>query len=312
MTTLGKLRRTLFGISPKTERAVFSQSGFAPEAWARFNPVVRALMDGYHATLEDLRFDMLVRRLDAIEPALHGFAYEGAAMGLAALDIVAPWKDRLNAFVNGPARAHIYPIYVGAGLALARLRRPPEPFLKRLDPVLSWVIVDGYGFHEGFFFRKRYVEQHTVPTHLSPYARRLFDQGLGRSIWFSSGARIDLVREVVGGFQQPRQVDVWSGVGLACAYGGGAERAALEALCDAVGPYRVQLARGAAVAAWGRKQAGNLVPHTDLACRVFGGVSAEEAADTADVASHNITVTSDQPAHEVWRQRTLAKFAGLE
>jgi enediyne biosynthesis protein E3 len=178
--------------------------------------------------------------------------------------------------------------------------------------VLSWVIVDGYGFHEGFFSRKRYVEQRAVPTHLSSYAQRLFDQGLGRSIWFSSGGNIDMVISTVRSFQQPRQIDIWSGVGLACAYGGGVERAKLEALREAVGAYRVQLARGAAVAAWGRKTAGNLVPHTDLACRVFGGVSAEEAADTADVASRNITATADQPAHEIWRQRTLAKFAVLD
>jgi hypothetical protein len=312
MTALGTLRRTLFGISAKTERAVFSQPGFAKEAWDRFHPVVRSLIDGYHATLEDSRFDVLVPRLDATPPELHGFTYEGAAMAVAALDIVAPWKDRLKEFVDGPGAAHIYPIYVGVGLALARLKRRPEPFLKRLDPVLGWVIVDGYGFHEGFFARQRYIEQHAIPTKLSPYARRLFDQGLGRAIWFSSGARVDLVTATVGGFQQGRQADVWSGVGLASAYGGGAERAALEALRAAAGPYRAQLARGAAVAAWGRKQAGNLVPHTELACQVYGGVSGEEAAQTADIARKDIPSATAEPAHEIWRLRTQAKFAGLK
>lgn len=312
MTALRKLRRSFFGISPRQERAVFSQPGFAKEAWDRFQPVVRSLMDGYHATLEDSRFEVLVPKLDAIEPELHGFAYEGAAMGLAALDIVAPWKNRIHDFVAGPGAAHIYPIYVGVGLALARLRQRPEPYLKRLDPVLSWVIVDGYGFHEGFFARKRYIEQCTIPTHLSPYARRLFDQGLGRAIWFSSGARVDLVAATIGTFQQPRQLDVWSGVGLACAYGGGTDRASLEALRTAAGPYRAQLARGAAVAAWGRQQAGNLVPHTEMACQVFGNVSGKAAAHTADIARNNIPSTDAEPAHEIWRQRTQATFAVLE
>ncbi|KAB8142872.1 DUF1702 family protein [Chloroflexia bacterium SDU3-3] len=310
MTALGTIRRTMFGIP--SEKAVFSRPGFAKEAWERFQPVARSLVAGYHATLEDSRLEVLVPRLDAIEPELHGFAYEGAAMGLAALDIMAPWKNRVNELVAGPGAKHIYPIYVGVGLALARLRRPPEAYLGKLDPVLSWVIVDGYGFHEGFFARRRYIDQHAIPSHLSPYAQRLFDQGLGRAIWFSSGARVDLVTSIVGGFQPQRQVDVWSGIGLACAYGGGLDRAQLEALRAAAGPYRAQLARGAAVAAWGRQQAGNLVPHTDLACQVFGGVSSEEAAHTADIARSNIAITGGEPAHEIWRQRTQARFAGLE
>jgi hypothetical protein len=312
MTAFGKLSKSLFGVSAKTERAVFNQPGFAKEAWDRFQPVVRSLLDGYHATLEDSRFEVLVPKLDATEPALHGFAYEGAAMALAALDLIAPWKNRIRDFVAGPGAAHIYPIYVGVGLALARMKRRPEPFLKQLDPILSWVIVDGYGFHEGFFARRRYVDQHAIPTRLSPYARRLFDQGLGRAIWFSSGARVDLVTATVGAFQQSRQADVWSGIGLASAYGGGAEQAALETLRAAAGPYRAQLARGAAVAAWGRLEAGNLVPHTELACQVYGGVSAQQAAHTADIARNNIPGTDGEPAHEIWRLRTQARFAVLE
>ena len=123
MTTFGKLRKSLFGIP--SEKEVFSRPGFAPEAWQRFQPVAHSLVEGYNATLEDNRFEVLVPRLNKLSPELHGFAYEGAGMGLAALDIVAPWKNRLNAFVAGPAAAHIYPIYVGVGLALARLKRQP-------------------------------------------------------------------------------------------------------------------------------------------------------------------------------------------
>ncbi|MBV9020078.1 MAG: DUF1702 family protein, partial [Ktedonobacteraceae bacterium] len=88
MTVLGKLRTSLFGIP--SEKAVFSRPGFAKEAWLRFQPVAHALVQGYHATLEDSRFEVLVPRLEAVEAELRGFAYEGAGMGLAALDILAP------------------------------------------------------------------------------------------------------------------------------------------------------------------------------------------------------------------------------
>lgn len=307
MTMLGKLRTSLFGIP--SEKAVFSRPGFAKEAWERFQPVAHALVEGYHATLEDSRFEALVPRLEAVEAELRGFAYEGAGMGLAALDFVAPWKKRLRAFVDGPGAPHIYPVYVGVGLALARLRMRPERFLKHLDPVLCWVVADGYGFHEGFFSWRRTVQQRRSPARLSPYARRVFDQGLGRSIWFSSGAVVERVAATIAPFPIARQIELWSGIGLACAYAGGADRAALEALRKVAGPYRAQLARGAAVAAKGRLQANNLVPHTELACEVFCGTSSERAAHITDIARENLPTYGVEPAYELWRRRTQEQFA---
>ncbi len=306
-TALGKLRKSLFGIP--SEKAVFSRPGFAKEAWLRFQPVAHSLVEGYHATLEDSQFEVLVPRLDAVEAELWGFAYEGAGMGLAALDIMAPWKNRLQAFVDGPASAHIYPIYVGVGLALARLRRNPERFLARLDPLLCWVVVDGYGFHEGFFSWRRTVEQKITPAHFSSYAHRLFDQGLGRSIWFASGALVERVAATITTFPTHRQADLWSGVGLACSYAGGASRSEIEALLTVAGPYRPQLARGAAVAAKGRRQAGNPAPHTELACQIFCGLSSEQAAHILDGASRDLPTNGIEPAYEIWRQRTQAQFA---
>jgi enediyne biosynthesis protein E3 len=307
MTTSGKLRRLLFGIP--SEKAVFRRPGFANEAWERFQPVAHALAVGYHATLEDSRFAALIPQLDAIDSEFRGFAYEGAGMGLAALDCIAPWKNRLQSFVEGPGAAHIYPIYVGVGLALARLRRRPERFLARLDPLLCWVVVDGYGFHEGFFAYRRSIQRQALPAHLSPYARRLFDQGLGRSIWFSSGANVDRVSTTIIAFPAARQAELWSGVGLACAYAGGASRAAIERLRAVAGIYRSQLARGAAVAAKGRQQAGNPAAHTELACEIFCGTSSDMAAHITDIARADLPTDSIEPAYEIWRQRTQAQFA---
>lgn len=306
MSVAGKLRKTLFGIP--SEQAVFRRPGFAPEAWQRFQPVAHSLVAGYHATLEDSRFEALLPCLDAVDLELHGFAYEGAGMGLAALDLLAPWKQRLQAFVAGPAARHIYPIYVGVGLALARLHRQPERYMTRLDPLLRWVVVDGYGFHEGFFAWRRTVEQQRRPASFSPYACRLFDQGLGRALWFASGALVERVAGIIAAFPEGRQTDLWSGVGLACAYAGGASRAEVETLLTIARPYRLQLARGAAVAAKGRKQAGNPAPHTELACQVFGGVSAEQAAGIIDETSQGLPPDGEEPAYEIWRQRAQAQF----
>ncbi|MER7756994.1 DUF1702 family protein [Kitasatospora sp. NPDC097643] len=307
MTAVGAVRRRLFGIP--SARAVFSRPGFAPEAWERFAPVACSLMEGYHAALEDPRLPVLAARLEAVEPALKGFAYEGAGMGLAALDIVTPHRRRLDAFVAGPGAAHIYPVYVGVGLAHARMRRTPESQLAGLDPLLGWVTADGQGFHEAFFKRRRYVEQHAVPTRLSRYGRRFFDQGVGRALWFSNGAVVERVAPLIAGFPADRHADLWSGVGLAAAYGGGADEAGLRAVLAHAARYPAQLARGAATAAWGRRTAGNPTAHTDLACRVFCGLGGEEAAAVVEEAARDLPVISVEPPYEIWRGRIEDRLA---
>jgi hypothetical protein len=112
-------------------------------------------------------------------------------------------------------------------------------------------------------------------------------------------------------FPSTRQADLWSGVGLACAYAGGVNRTEIESLLTAAGSYRLQLARGAAVAAKGRQQAGNPAPHTDLACQVFCGVSSEQAAHIIDETREGLPVDGAEPAYEIWRQRTQAHFAAF-
>lgn len=305
MSALGHLRRRMLGI-PSAE-SISRRPGFAPEARERFQPVARSLVEGYHAALENSHLPVLVPWLDAVDPPFQGFAYEGAGMGLAALDVMAPY--RLDEFVAGPGARHIYLVYVGIGLALARLKRSPERRLVDLDPLLGQVIIDGYGFHEGFFAHRRYIVDHTVPRYLSGYGQRVFDQGLGRAIWFSRGAVIDRVATTVDGFPAARHVDLWSGVGLASAYAGGADRASLERLLAVATGYRAQLARGAATAAWGRQLAGNTTAHTELACEVVCGTSGVTAVAVLEQARRDLPAGGAEPAYDVWRKRTEAAFA---
>jgi len=128
---------------------VFSQPGLPKTPSNIFNRCPW-LVAGYHATLEDSRVGVLVQRMQEVDIELRGFAFEGVGMGLAALDCLTPWKNRVNEFAEGRSPLHLS-ILCRCRLALARMRRNPEPYLKRLDPVLNWVILDGYGFHEGFF-----------------------------------------------------------------------------------------------------------------------------------------------------------------
>lgn len=309
-TALGTLRRSLLGVPLKMATA-FSE-GNTP-AWHSLEKAVLSALAGYHATLESSKFEELIPKLDAIELAFRGYAYEGAAMGLTGLDCFLPWKHRLQTYMDGPGSPHIYMVHIGAGEALARLRRKPDPYIARMkDRVLCWLVMDGYGFHEGFFYKQRYVEKQVIPPHLSPYARRIFDQGLGRSIWFTAGANIERIAATIATFPRRRQADLWLGVGVGCTYVGGLERAEIEALRKVAGPYRSQLAVGAAFVAKGRLRAGNLVPHTELACEVLCGLTAQEAAHVTDLGFQDLPTDGPLPAFEVLQQRLLARFAVSE
>jgi len=306
VTFLGKVRRSLFGIP--SEETVFKRPGFAKDAIQRFRPVAHGLVAGYHATLEDSRFDVLMARMNEVDIELRGFAFEGVGMGLAALDCLTPWKNRVTEFAEGPGAPYIYPFYVGVGLAFARMRRNPEHYLAHLDPVFNWVVVDGYGFHEGFFAYRRTIEQQYVTQKLSAYGRKIFDQGLGRAIWFSSGANAERVAATIATFPPARQAELWSGIGCASAYGGGADRQTIEDVSSLAAPYWLQLAQGAAIAAKGREQASNLASYTEVACEVFCKTSSATAAHIADRARDNLPTYSHEPLYELWRQGIQAQF----
>jgi hypothetical protein len=310
--TIKRLRRTIFGIS--VAETSFARRGFRggdAEARDRLERIGRTFLTGYHAAIEEGRPDPLGPRLAGVDPGLRGFAFEGAAMALALLDQILPGRgDRLTGLLNGPGADHVYMIHVGVGWAIARLpwlRSEPGRCLARLDPLLRWLALDGYGFHEGYFSWKRSIEARAVPGRLTGDARRVFDQGLGRSLWFVDGSDVQRIPATIAAFEPQRRADLWSGIGLACAYAGAADHAGLEALRAAAGPHRSHLAQGAAFAAKARQRADNAEEHTDRACAVLCGLSADEAAAVTDDALIDLPADAEVPAYEAWRARIRSR-----
>ncbi|GAB6068471.1 DUF1702 family protein [Methylothermus subterraneus] len=308
---MGRLKHAWFRIDLEEVRV--DRRGFQvqdPRARERIEQIGAAFLHGYHAALlvdEPLR---LAERLAQTEAELVGFAYEGAAMGLALSDFFTPWQRRWSAFLQGPGDPHRYMMHVGLGWAFARLPVAIERRLVRLDPLLGWLAIDGYGFHQGYFHGRRFIDRQEPPK-LWGYARCAFDQGLGRSLWFVQGADPERIAAAIAAFAEPRRYDLWSGVGLACAYAGGADEAALNLLRERAGRYLPQLAQGAAFAAKARQRAGNLAAHTELACRVLGDLSAQAAAALTDQALAMIS-PSEPLAYERWRRLIQARFAEPE
>jgi hypothetical protein len=314
MTSIGgRLRRRLLGIAPR--ETSLSYRGFeVPEGPVRerLEAIGRTFTEGYHAALLQTDAALLGATLDEIDAERRGWAYEGAAMGLALIDGLNPWPSHhFERFLAGPADAHAYMAHVGAGWAVARMRGRIDRARRRLDPVLGWLAVDGYGFHEAYFRPRRVVHQQRVPASLRGYERHAFDQGVGRCLWFVHGADDGRIVSCIGDFDAERRADLFSGVGLACAYAGGVDRAAIERLRDAAGEHAAHLAQGAAFAAKARQRAGGPAEHTEIACEVLCGVSAEAAATVSDESAPSSDADDAppaEPAYERWRRAIHDRF----
>ncbi|MBM7845192.1 DUF1702 family protein [Herpetosiphon giganteus] len=308
MASIGKLLKPFFQVSQADTNLV--KDGGDQAAAVRLETVIAMVTKGCQLTLQYSQPEA-IRRLNAVEPELRGFAYEGAGVGLGAIDCIFPWQNRTARFLAGQGGAYVYAVHIGVGLALARLRRKPERYLNRLDPILGWMAIDGYGFHEGFFRHKRYVGNQIVPKHLSAYAQQIFDQGLGRAIWFLSGGDIRNVGATIGQFSPARQPDLWNGIGLACGYTGGVSAHAIEVLQSMAGEHRVRLAVGAAIAANARHRAASPAPYAEIACEQLCTIASIEASKIVDQAFLDLPQTSPEPLYARWQQRLLRHFAPL-
>jgi enediyne biosynthesis protein E3 len=284
----------------------FARRGFAecPDATrARLEEHGAAFVRGFNlglATDPARGFDAAAQ---SVPPAERGFAYEGAGMAYALLDLLAPRRLRRLAEVLAASGAdHVYMVHLGAGCALARLRMRPFGRL-RLDPLLRWLAVDGFGFHEGFFRHERFVRERARHPRLTGYAVRVFDQGLGRSLWFVDGADPERIEATIATLPANRHGDLWSGVGLEAAYAGAIDASGLERLRRAAGKHASHAAQGAAVAAAARVRAGNLVPETELAAAILCGRDADAAAQLVARARASVAIDEDGRGYEQWRAR---------
>src|SRR4029078_3240333 len=133
-------------------------------------------------------------------------------------------------FFTGRADAHIYMAYVGVGWAMARVPQFRWSRLHAPDPLLRWLVLDGYGFHQAYFKTRRYVrDQYRHPNFPWPaqgprwYADPVIDHGIGRAMWCVGGTDARRVAALLDSFPESRRPDLYSGAGLAATHAGGAD-----------------------------------------------------------------------------------------
>ncbi|WP_433328121.1 DUF1702 family protein [Spirillospora sp. CA-294931] len=319
-TLIGTLRKRL--LMPDVSEVTFEKRGFHerdPRARENLEHAGLRFLTGFDHAVSSGGIAEAHRLLETVERPFQGFAYEGASMALALSDAMAPWRrPRVRAFIDGPASTHVYMANVGIGWAMARLPRPLWRGIVPRDPLLRWLALDGYGFHEAYFATERHVTELRRPRVKAPwpdpsgYAARAADQGVGRALWFVCGSDVEHLAATVGRFAPARRADLWSGVGLAAGYAGGVDADELEKLVKLAAGYRGELAQGTAFAAKARLLPDLATPHTSVAAEVICRAPARDAAAVTEMAQVELPPDGQVPAFEIWRRRIRTALGDLE
>lgn len=307
-------------LTPDVSETSLDKRGFhkkSPPAQELLETVGEKFLLGYAHAVEARSAEQAEEWLERIPVKFRGFAYEGAGMGYGMLDgLPGGGRGHVAELLAGPGEKHDYIIYVGVGWAMARLPRFRWPSVEDFDPLLRWLVLDGYGFHQAYFKTAKYIDgQHQDtnfpwPAGNSAYALRAIDQGIGRALWFICGTDVDLVTDAVAKFPKERHGDLYAGIGLAATYACGVTSDELLKLAEFAGEHRGNLAQGSAFAAEARVRAGLLIPETEVATQAICGLPAERAAAiTQEVRPTSSAAVADGevPAFETWRQRIAAQ-----
>lgn len=267
---------------------------------ARIEQIGACFAHGFNSAMSSVELAETLHALQTVSNEDCGFAFEGAAMGLAVADFFQPRRRLFEAFIDGPGHDHEYMAWVGLGWALARLPVSALWSLRRHSSLNKWLALDGFGFHEGYFGWRKAILNQRRPRSMQGLAGQVFDQGLGRSLWFVLGASAQRIAAAIETFDLDRQGDLWSGVGLAATYAGGVAAKDLEELLARSSASAKAFAQGVVFAAEARRRANNSVPHAELACRIVLGMPLPLAAD---IAIRCIPVGEDIQAYQMWRLR---------
>jgi hypothetical protein len=198
-----------------------------------------------------------VVELEATHIEFRSIAYESASMSIALEDLkqgehLTNWFR----FLNEAASVHATQVHVGLGWAFAQQLIIPMPYLAELNPILRYRVLDGYGYYEGVFRRRRSIINQLKLEVEDVVASSAFDQGLGRSIWYLNKGIFDDAKSMIEGFAVERQKDLWRGLGIAMAYVGGCSDEQLLDIFSKAEVFKPQLATGALMALVSRNESG--------------------------------------------------------
>jgi hypothetical protein len=239
---------------------------------------------------ENNSIDELLAYLDNTEPIYRSIAYESASMSIAIKQIEAGAElSDWIAFVDGPAMKHKAQAYIGLGWSIAKLGLSFSNVVKDLDSNYFHRVADGCGYYDGSFKGRPTILSQQLPEYLPTSMIPAYNQGVGRSLWYSCKADIDKLVDKIKSFSENRLADLWRGAGIAVAYIGGCDEEDLKALFKNAGENGLQLALGAALAVRSRTEANTMIPDTERCCRMWYELAKTHENEIPSLATENNT-----------------------
>ena len=294
--------RRLFDIDER--EALFETRGFRrpnESALARLELVGKAFISGYREALFSGPAGPRRALLGLAPEDLRGFVAEGAGMGCVVADTCSFGDRRLRCWIDSTARDFSYLTHVGVGWAMARIPFGWRSILRQLDPIHHWLAFDGMGFHDTYFHAGKVLGGWRRVWR--GYRSSAYDQGVGRALWFVSGADIAWAAATIASLPPDRRGDLWSGLGLAIAYAGCADADALDRAKALAGRHAAGLAQGAAFAAAAHAQAGAAPAHTRFALQKLTGLDLPTIVARVAAARDALPEIERDgpPRYELWR-----------
>lgn len=273
-----------------------------PQARTRLKAVVNSFATGFNTALGTRPAEL---DFEALPHDLRGFAFEGAAMSVALIDLATlSGGRRVRALAGGAGARYIHLIHVGVGWAYARTHLRPWTGVRFGQPLLRWLAWDGWGFHQAFFKPQRVLARHWVERPARGNVRAIRDQGVGRALWFFAGGDPVRVAATIGAFPAARRPDVWAGIGLAAAYTGALPSERLDELLEPAAGFEGHIAQGAAFAAKAHLLSQAVPAGSASVIETLTGAAPAVAAAWTDEASEIAERCGGGPdGYEVWRAR---------
>ncbi len=237
----------------------------------------------------------------ALPPRDQSVAWEATAMAVAWLERNTGSPQTWEGLCVAQGPEHELGLALGLGWALSWLELPAQGLIEDLDPLLRWRVLDGYGFRDGLVSPRPFALRQDPPALIDGYARTIWRQGLGRSLWYTTHGDLDELGAILAAFPASERADLWRGIGVAATWIGSLDEVSMNLLQEAAGAERSWLALGSAMAARTCRDIGGVTERQTAPCSVLGGASPEALAAVTDAAEAALPATEGElPLFQQW------------
>lgn len=239
------------------------------EVAARMTKIMRIFIQGQSISENGTHLVLIEKHLNEIENEYRSVAYEAASMAIAISDFESGAGLKLwSEFNKKYGGKHASQLHAGLGWAIAQKGISLTDILVNVEPLMQCRVADGCGYYEGIFRQQSALKNKIIPDAYSKYAEG-YDQGIGRSVYYSAKGDIEKIPGIINEFPETRQADLWRGVAIACVYVGGCDEKMLNRIFVLSGKYYKQLQVGAALVSRARHDAESVTPYVQSACKIW-------------------------------------------